>query len=88
MNEFEPRPTVYIPQHLQADLPEQGCILRLTLHDGQVIPSVCIDAKGMIYGVLIKAGSDPKPNPINFSASDIATVHLLTDEIPPGYSFA
>lgn len=87
MNDRKTRPTLYIPEHLQTEWPKQGCTLALTLHDGQHIPGVCIDSKRMIYGVLIETGSDPKPNPMDFSASDIATVQVLS-EIPPGYSFA
>lgn len=80
----ESRPVTYIPDFLRQDLPTQGCMLRLTLRSGRVIPGVCVDSKGFIYGVLVSTTVDANDNPINFAEEEIDKVELIK-EIPEGY---
>ncbi len=84
--EVEPRPIIYIPESLRSGLPVQGCILKLTLCDGRTIPGVCIDSKGMIYGVLMHKLVDAKQNSIDFHEEEIIAVQIQT-EISSDYHF-
>jgi hypothetical protein len=84
--DIEQRPIIYIPESLRLGLPAQGCVLELTLHDGRTIPGVCIDSKGMIYGVLVQKSVDERQNPIDFFQEEIASVKILA-EIPSNYHF-
>jgi hypothetical protein len=82
--DIEPRPIVYIPELLRLDLPAQGCILELTLQNGRIIPGVCVDSKGMIYGVLVQRSIEARQNPINFLEEEIVAVEILL-EVPSAY---
>lgn len=84
--EIEPRPIIHIPDALGRDLPKQGSVLELRLRDGRIDPIVCIDSKGMIYGVLVHDAVDPQRNPINFRGDDIISVRVVTD-IPANHHF-
>ncbi len=87
MNEdVEPRPIIYIPESLRLGLPSEGCILELTLRNGRTIPGVCVDSKGMIYGVLVQKSVNSRQSPINFLEEEIIAVRML-DEVPSGYHF-
>lgn len=84
IEDIEPRPIIYIPELLRIGLPVQGCILKLTLCNGRIIPSVCIDSKGMIYGVLVQKSVEARQNPIDFLEEEIVAVKILP-EIPSNY---
>jgi hypothetical protein len=86
IEDIEPRPIIYIPELLRLGLPTQGCAIKLTLRDGRIIPGVCIDSKGMIYGVLKHKSTDARQNPIDFLASEIVSIQILT-KIPSRYHF-
>ncbi|NET48289.1 MAG: hypothetical protein F6K09_06100 [Merismopedia sp. SIO2A8] len=82
--EIELRPITYIPELLRQDLPAQGCMAKLTLRDGRVISGVCVDSKGLLYGVLVKKTVNGKKNPIDFLGEEIVKVQELP-EIPESY---
>lgn len=71
---FEPRPVVYLPNSFNLKTPG---LFELTLRDRRIIPGVCVDGKGMIYGVLIPLTADRKRNPIHFQAQDIVAAKPL-----------
>jgi hypothetical protein len=85
IEDIEPRPIIHIPELLRLGLP-QGCAITLTLRNGRIIPGVCIDSKGMIYGVLKHKSVDARQNPIDFLEEEIASIQILT-EIPSSYRF-
>ena len=84
--EIESRPIIYIPDALRRDLPQQGSVLALGLRNDSIDPIVCIDSKGMIYGVLVHDSVDFRRNPINFCRDDIISVRVLTD-VPANHHF-
>jgi hypothetical protein len=86
IEDIEPRPIIYIPELLRLGLPAQGCNIKLTLRNGRIISGVCIDSKGMIYGVLKNKSVDVRQNPIDFLEKEIASIQVLT-EIPSTHHF-
>jgi hypothetical protein len=86
IEDIEPRPIIHIPELLRLGLPTQGCVITLTLRDGRNIPGVCIDSKGMIYGVLKHKSVDARQNPIDFLEEEIASIQILS-EIPSSQHF-
>ncbi len=83
--DIEPRSIIYIPESLRLGLPKY-CALELMLCDGRIISGVCMDSKGMIYGVLVQKTVDARKNPIDFLAQEIVSVRILT-ETPSDYHF-
>lgn len=86
-DDWQPRPLIYIPRELLPEPPPSGCVLQLTLRDGRSVKGVSVDAKGMIYGVLVSEAVDSRLNPIDFSSVDIVAVARIGREIPEGYKF-
>lgn len=82
--DIEPRPIIYIPELLRLGLAAQGCIVELMLRNSRIIPGVCIDSKGMIYGVLVQKSVEARQNPIDFLEEEIVAVKILP-EIPSTY---
>ncbi len=81
---FEPRPTVYIPKDMLPTDTGSRCVLELTLRDGR-FSKVCVDMKGMIYGVLVEEAIDSRINPIDFASEDVVSARVVNSEIPRGY---
>jgi adenine specific DNA methylase Mod len=74
--EFEPRPTIILPDQLRMRPPEAGGIARLLLKDGREV-TVALDMKGMVYGVEVAESTPSHRNPIDFGAGDILDLQVL-----------